>query len=152
MIQTVRHTGIVVTSMERSLEFYRDWLGLRVVLDKAQSGELIDKVTALPKVRMRIVMLEAPDGNRIELFEFYSHPERAPEEVRTCTIGCSHVAFCVDDLDRLHEELSRKGIKFNCEPQVSPDGYAKLTYCHDPDGTILELVQILDESKVPYER
>ncbi len=31
MITRVRHTGIVVTDMEKALRFYRDLLGLKVV-------------------------------------------------------------------------------------------------------------------------
>lgn len=151
MIKTVRHTGIIVTDMERSLEFYRDLLGLSPVLDVEHEGEFLDRLLAHAGVRMRTVMLQAPDGNRIELFQFYSHPKKAPERVETSDIGCSHVAFSVDDIDKTFQELSQSGVTFNCAPQASPDGYGKVTYCHDPDGTIIELVQILNDAKSPYD-
>ena len=150
MIKTIRHTGIIVTKMDRALEFYRDLLGMEVVLDKEQEGEYFAKVVALEGVRMRVVMLQVPDGNKVELFEFYSHPKKAPEKVETSDIGCSHIAIAIDDLDAAYEKFSQKGIQFNCPPIMSPDGYAKVAYCHDPDGTIIELVQILDTGKNPY--
>jgi len=150
MIKTVRHAAIVVTDMERSLAFYRDLLGLRVALDVEREGEFFDKLLALPGLRMRVVMLEAPDGNRLELFEFLSHPKKAPDNVETCDIGCMHVAFSVSDIDETYRVLSENGIAFHCPPLVSEDGYGKVTYCRDPDGTILELVQILDPGREPY--
>lgn len=41
MIRTVRRTGIVVTEMEKALEFYRDLVGLKVVLDGEQQSEFL---------------------------------------------------------------------------------------------------------------
>lgn len=151
MSKAIRHTGIIVTDMEKALDFYRDLLGLKVVLDKEQEGEFFAKLLALSDVRMRLVMLEADDGNKVELFQFHSHPRKAPGKVETCDIGCSHVAFEVDDVDKLYEDLSRRGLRFNCAPLVSPDGYARVVYCHDPDGTIIELVQIIDTGRNPYQ-
>ena len=146
---TIRHTGIIVTDMDRALTFYRDLLGLKVVLDAQQDNEFASALTAYPGKR-RIVMLEAPDGNKIELFQFYDHPRPAPEKVEMGTIGCSHVCFMVEDMDAVYEEFEAKGVQFNCEPLISPDGYGKVTYCHDWDGTIIELVEILDTGKDPY--
>ena len=150
MSKAIRHVGIVVTEMERSLEFYRDLLGLKVVLDAEREGEYYAQVTGLTGVRMRVAMLEARDGKKVELFEFHSHARRARERVETCDVGCSHVALEVDDIAELYGEMQRRGVVCNCAPVVSPDGYAKVTYCHDPDGAIVEVVEVLDVSKNPY--
>jgi catechol 2,3-dioxygenase-like lactoylglutathione lyase family enzyme len=149
MIKAVRHTGITVTNMEESLRFYRDLLGLRMVLDVVHEGPFIDGIVGHTGTNMRAVMLEAPDRNRIELFQFYSHPKRAPERVEAGDIGCSHVCLCVDDLEQVYRTLSDRGVRLQCPPQVSRDEHAKITYAHDPDGTIIELVQILDPGKDP---
>lgn len=151
MIRTFRHAAIVVTDMERALGFYRDLLGLKIVLDAEREGEFFDKLLAMPGVRMRVAMLEAPDAGRIELFEFLSHPAwvRHPEEKREA--GCWHVALSVADIDRTYQRLLERGVRFNCPPQVSPDGYGKVTYCYDPDGATIELVQILNPDKDPYQ-
>ena len=71
-VKTVRHAGITVTNMEKALAFYRDLLGLKVVLDVELEGAFFHRITAHPGPR-RVVMLEAPDGNRVELFQFYHH-------------------------------------------------------------------------------
>ena len=144
MITKMRHTGIVVTDMDRSLKFYRDLLGLEVALDREQGNAFLDKLLALDRVRMRVVMLEAQDGNRIELFQFYSHPDKPADQITINRIGCSHVCFAVDNVDKDYQRLREAGMQFNCPPTVSPDGYAKVTYAHDPDGTTIELTQILE--------
>ena len=151
MIKTMRHAAIVVTDMDKALRFYRDLLGLKVVLDKQQEGEFFENLLALEALSMRVVMLESPDGGRLELFQFHSHPKAAPSSVQANEIGCAHVAFSVSDIDKTYQILLQEGIEFNCPPLVSPDGYGKVTYCHDADGTIIELVQILGKGRSPYQ-
>jgi len=35
------------------------------------------------------------------------------------------------------------GVEFICPPEKSPNGFAKVTFCTDPEGNYIELVQIL---------
>lgn len=148
-VQTIRHTGIIATDMDKALEFYCDLLGLEVLIDVQQDSEWLEKLTAYPGKR-RVVMLEAPDGNRIEIFQFYDHPKEAPKKVETGDIGCSHVCFRVDDVEAAYKELRAAGVECNSEPLVSPDGFARVMYCHDFDGTIVEMTQILKTDIDPY--
>jgi catechol 2,3-dioxygenase-like lactoylglutathione lyase family enzyme len=150
MIRAIRHAAIVVTDMDRSLAFYCDLLGLRVVLDAEREGEFYETLLALPGVRLRVVMLEAPDGNRLELFQFHSHPKPAPARGDMSDIGASHVAFRVDDVDATYAALQAGGFRCNCPPIMSPDGYGKVVYCHDSDGTVIEIVQIMNPDAEPY--
>jgi catechol 2,3-dioxygenase-like lactoylglutathione lyase family enzyme len=143
LIKEVRHVGIVVKNMESSLKFYRDLLGLKIVRDMAEHGNHLDNMLSLDEVQVRTVKLSANDNiTLIELLEFKSHNDN---EVRNFyTIGASHVAFTVQDIEKLYENLSEKNIKFNAPPQKSPDGLVKVTFCKDPDGTPIELVEILN--------
>lgn len=151
-MKAVRHFGIVVSDMERSLRFYRDLLGLKVVRAMDESGEYIDKMLSLQNVRVTSVKMSA-DGSStlIELLGFKSYPRQSGAHREVCSVGPSHVAFTVDDLDAVYHRLSRAGVHFNAPPQLSPDGYAKVTFCQDPDGTLVELVEVLDASGLsPY--
>lgn len=143
-MKEIRHTGIVVSNMEQSLKFYRDLIGLKVVKDFTEKGKYIDSISGLSGVHLRMVKLTADDGSMIELLLYLSHPNQPPIKTRIYDLGCSHVAFTVDNIDMEYERLSGKGVKFNCPPYISPDGYAKVTFCHDPDGTCIELVEVLD--------
>ena len=150
MVKTFRHAGIVVTDMDKSLEFYSKILGLKVVLDVIREGDFFDKLMAHKGVRMRHVMLEAADRTRIELFQFLSHPRKAVGTEDITSIGCSHVGFAVDDVDKAFSRLTDRGFGVNCPPILSPDGYGKVLYAHGPDGTIVELVQIMEPGSSPY--
>ena len=143
MIKEVRHVGIVVKNMENSLKFYRDILGFEIIRDMDEHGGYIDNMLSLDDVHVRTVKLSAGMGNTlIELLDFKSHNDN---EIRNFyTIGASHVALTVDNLEDLYKHLSENNVKFNAPPQKSPDGLVKVTFCNDPDGTPIELVEMID--------
>ena len=146
-VKNIRHTGIVVTDMERSLKFYRDLMGLKSVIDFTEEGEYIDTISGLTGVSLRMVKLVAEDGGMIELLHYSSHPQPERGENRICEIGPTHVAFTVEDVDKTYTEWSAKGVRFNSAPVMSPDGYAKVAFCQDPDGTFLEIVEVMEKTK-----
>lgn len=142
MIKDIRHTGIVVMDLEASLYFYRDLLGFQLVKQMEESGEYIDNISSLRNVKVTTIKMTSPAGQMIELLKYHSHPvEQEKREINK--IGISHVAFTVDDLDVEYGKLKDKGIQFNTSPQLSPDGYAKVTFCRAPEGTLIELVEML---------
>ena len=137
-----RHIGIVVQDMQKALFFYKDLLGFEVTKDMNESGNYIDKFSKLDNVVVRTVKLKDPSGNLIELLKYASHPKNnCPHEITD--IGISHFALTVDDVEGLYEQLSKQGVTFNCYPQVTPDQYAKVTFCKDFEGNLIELVEVL---------
>ena len=143
-IQAIRHTGIVVSDMDRSLPFYRDLLGMEVWADFKDDSAYVQAMTGVPGAHIWMVKLKAANDVSIELLQYLSHPQPPPEQlVKARDVGCNHVALQVNDLDTLHEKLKAAGIRFNAPPAVSPDGGAKVAYCRDPEGVLIELVQIL---------
>ena len=145
-VTAIRHIGIVVSDMNQSLRFYRDLLGLEVWADFTDRSDSVQAVTEVPGADIHMVKLKAPDGVSIELLQYRSHPQDVPPPVRACDVGCNHVALQVDDLDSLYNRLKAEGIRFHAPPTVSSDGGAKVTYCRDPEGVIVELVEILGSS------
>ena len=142
-MKTIRHIGIVVTDLEKSLLFYRDILGLSVQRDMLEQGEFIDSISNLKNVKVRTIKMSADDGNLVELLWYKSHPRKPGGEKEICKIGVSQVAFTVEDIDYEYKRLKEKGVKFHCPPQISPDNRAKVTFCRDPEGNPIELVEIL---------
>jgi catechol 2,3-dioxygenase-like lactoylglutathione lyase family enzyme len=142
VIKNIRHTGIVVSDLERSLCFYRDLLGFKITKEMEEFGDYIDAISALHHVKVTTIKMAAPDGQLIELLFYHSHP--CKQTLRNiCDIGIAHVAFTVDSLGQVYDRLRMEGIPFNAPPQVSPDGYAKVTFCRAPEGTLIELVEVL---------
>ena len=143
MILETRHVGIVVQDMESSLRFWRDIMGLVVDVDFWEEGPFIDTVQSLQGVKLHMIKLKAPDGSLVELLKDESHPTPAPDRNLLCDRGIRHIAFTVEDVERSWQVLRENGCEVLSNPVVSPDGKAKLFFCRDPEGNLLEMVQML---------
>ena len=145
MITNIRHTGIVVQDLDKCLTFFVDLLGFKIAKKMNDRGNHLDSMLDLKSVDLITVKIKAPDGNMLELLKFNSH--RISGEVSWAgsiySIGLTHLAFTVDNLDKVYSTLSAKGIIFNSPPQISPDGYAKVTFCRGPENLFLELVEVI---------
>jgi lactoylglutathione lyase len=142
-VTAIRHTGIVVSDMETSLPFYRDLLGLQPWWDQIEEGPFVEAVTAVPGARVHTVKLKSPDGVSIELLQYLNTPKPVPRLTNSNDVGCNHVALQVSDLQELYEKAVAAGVCFNTPPVLAGGGKAKVTYCRDPEGVLLELVEIL---------
>lgn len=142
MVKCIRHPGIVVGNLDRSLHFYCDLLGFKVVRKIDETGLHMDNLLGLKNVRVTTVKMTADEGGamlELLVFEAPRPLEGGRREINT--IGLSHIAFQVDDVDEVYRRLSDAGVVFNSPPQLSPDGFSKLAFCRDPDGTFVEFVQ-----------
>jgi catechol 2,3-dioxygenase-like lactoylglutathione lyase family enzyme len=145
-VLAIRHTGIVVSNMDTSLPFYRDLLGLEVWWDQIEEGPTTEAVTGVAGARMHTVKLRAPDGVSIELLQYLNTPKPVPPLSNANDVGCNHVALRVANLDAFYEKAKSAGIRFNTAPIVAAGGKAKVTYCRDPEGVYLELVEVLESA------
>lgn len=141
MISAIRHTGLVVADFERSLHFWCDVLGFKVVKQMDESGPHIDAMMGLQGVRVTTAKLAAPDGNLIELLHFHSHPDQPRWAGTPYSTGLTHIALTVHDLDQLASKLTQEGVSFPAKPQYSLDKTVKVIYAKAPDGVLLELVE-----------
>ena len=143
----VRHVGITVTELDKSLKFYRDVLGFTITREMNESGKHIDNFSDLKGVIVRTVKMKSDDGSMIELLKYDSHncPNHYNKYQKICEVGCSHFAMTVDDLEEVCQDVKDfVCASLICEPEHSPDGKVKLTFCRDPDGTLIELVEELN--------
>ena len=142
-ITAIRHSGIVVSDLATSLPFYRDLLGLEIWWDEIEEGPFVEAVTGVPGARIHTVKLKAPNGVSIELLQYLNTPKPVPPLTHSNDVGCNHVALQVRNLGALYERAVEQGIRFNTTPLVAAGGNAKVTYCRDPEGVLVELVEIL---------
>ena len=143
MILETRHVGIVVEDMERSLRFWRDVMGLEVAIDFREEGKFIDTVQSLKGVKLHMIKLRAPDGSVVELLKDESHSTPPPERNELCDRGIRHVAFTVADADASWRKLKAEGCELLSVPVTAPDGKARLFFTRDPEGNLLEIVQMI---------
>lgn len=126
MLKRIHHTAVICSDYARSKAFYTEVLGLEIVAENYRAARDSYKLD-----------LALPDGSQIELFSFPDAPARPsyPEAQ-----GLRHLAFAVDDVARVKQQLEHQGI--GVEP-VRIDEYTgrAYTFFQDPDGLPLELYQ-----------
>jgi catechol 2,3-dioxygenase-like lactoylglutathione lyase family enzyme len=146
MIRSLHHTAISTPDLKRAVDFYRDLFGFEVVLemDWPQGYAGVDLIMGIEGTAAKAVMLRREDS-MIEIFEF-SSPEVKSQAVDrpVCDHGITHLCFYVEEIEAEYERLSQSGMLFHCPPQDSGTGIVA-TYGRDPDGNVIELLEILDE-------
>ena len=142
MIKDIRHTGIVVFDLDRSMHFYMEKLGFKVLKRMNESGSFIDQILGLENIEVTTVKMVIKNNQMIELLDF-SMNNKVMKEKNINDIGPTHLAFTVDDVDKMYSDFIDDGIEFISNPKISPDGYAKVAFCKAPEGTFIELVELL---------
>jgi len=132
------HVCINVSDVERSLAFYRDVLGLRVIFDVQLGGEGMEAATGEAGARGRMVGCLVP-GSRVtlELLGF-AHRAEAPSQAARAPVGYSNVALAVPDLAAARAALVARGARPGLPVEV---GGVRMLFVRDPDGTAIELIE-----------
>ncbi|MEW6355471.1 MAG: VOC family protein [Planctomycetota bacterium] len=128
--------GIVCSDFERSLAFYRDILGLAVHVD-VQIPDRVAQGVGLAPTGFRQVRLRA-GKTLIKLMEIKNPPEPRPEGF---TNGVRWLTFFVEDVRGLYRDLTAKGVRFT-GPPIVPEKGKGLVCAIDPDGILIELVEL----------
>jgi catechol 2,3-dioxygenase-like lactoylglutathione lyase family enzyme len=136
------HAGITVASLERSLVFYRDLLGLQVIEISADVD--VASITGVAAARVKAADLDAGDGRVLELLEYVS-AKGAEVHQQPNGAGCAHIALRVLDIAAALRRLAAAGYQPTGVPTelrgaVAWHG-ATVAYLRDPDGAVVELVQ-----------
>jgi len=143
MIINIRHTGIVVNDLSLMTQFYIN-LGFQKFISGNEKGEFIDNVTGLNNVDLEWVKLKSQDGQLLELLKYHSHPDdNIPNLRKSNKHGCSHIAFTVENSENFCELIKKNGGSIINKPAISLDEKVKVSYCHDPEGVLMEVVEIL---------
>ncbi len=109
-ITGIFHGGITVSDMDRSLEFYRDGLGLEVEFDTIIDGPYLPVVLDLQFSHIRAVYLRLPGGVFLELLEYHGI-ERLSAASRPCDYGAGHVCLYVEGIDDIVAGLARAWLR-----------------------------------------
>lgn len=150
MIRGVDHINIVVSDLERSVQFYTGLLGFKEVRRARLEGEWIEFVVGLKGVSADVVFVVAPAGEpRLELLCYESpQGEAIPANSLANTPGLRHIALRVNDIHTAARRLKEAGVKLIGEPVAVPSttinhdaGHKILCYFLDPDGVLLELAE-----------
>lgn len=120
MFQQVDYIMIIVSDMKRSIEFYRDKLGLQLKFESPEWTEFLTGTTTLAL---------HGGGERGERLQGKKHSG-------TCSIG-----FNVENIDQTVQQLKARGIDFVMPPQAREGEGIKLAVALDPDGLEISFAQ-----------
>ncbi|SRR5579875_315171 len=143
-ITKAHHTGLQVRSLDRSVAFYRDVLGFEEVFRWNPRAPYIGELVGYPEVDLHSAILAMPGSDVfLELLEYRNVP-REPVDTSTANPGTAHIAFFVDDLDGLYEQLHARGVGSVSKPvtpTIGPNKGGRAVYMIDPDGIRVELIE-----------
>jgi len=122
MIKNLDHVAIIVSDMDRAIEFYTEVLGLRLISDGRPKGG--EKKSFLGTKSKAIVALSEDKNRTLQKGGYLA--------------GVDHVAFGVDDAEKSSGILKERGVEF-IEIKLGDDGKPKAYHFLDPDGLELEI-------------
>ncbi|MFN0292286.1 SMU1112c/YaeR family gloxylase I-like metalloprotein [Pedobacter helvus] len=124
MFNRIHHIAIICSNYERSKDFYVNKLGFTVLAEVYRQERKSWKLD-----------LAVNGIYQIELFSFENPPERPS---RPEAQGLRHLAFEVDDVEKVAEVLNERGVV--TEPiRVDEFTGKQFTFFTDPDGLPLEI-------------
>src|SRR5512135_3719040 len=121
MLVAVWHFSFTVADIDRSVQFYRDVLGLELMHRQEQSNEYTRKFVGYPDAHLKVAQFRihgAPptrSGHMLELVEYVA-PKGEKIDTRTKNPGTAHLAFQVDDIHAEYERMRALGVRFRSEP------------------------------------
>lgn len=139
MIKGIEHVGLSVTNLERSIEFYRDLMGMELVRIIEPNPDFpLEKVVGAPGAKARIAHMKS-EQSMLELFQYLSpegHP--MPADHTQADIGFIHAGFTSTDVRSDYNVLLENGVEFLGDPvEVRPDVW--VVYFKGPDGEVCEI-------------
>jgi len=122
MIKKYLHTRFRVSDMDKSISFYRDVLGMKVIEQKTSSRGSKLVFFKFPDMDCELELCSFPDSGSVQV----------PEDL-------VHLAFEVDDLEECIEKLNAAGIPITEGPLESSNG-TRFIFTEDPDKYEIELM------------
>jgi lactoylglutathione lyase len=123
MFSKVDYVMVNVSDMRRSVEFYRDTLGLRLKFESPGGSEFETGATTLA--------LHA--ATRAAASETAT---QAGPVAGTCSLG-----FSVPDINNAYAQLRERGARFVMPPTEQVNEGIRLAVCVDPDGLAISFAE-----------
>ena len=156
------HVELTVRDLERSLHFYCDLLGLRVVQEGTEQdlpdSQSYEGIFERPSRKFRFVVLHYSaepagpygmgTGAPIIVLLEPQDPSPTGTSIKADQVGITHIGLWVHGLDAVYEDLKRKGVKFVVPPHTlikTPTGEVRSAFSLDPDGMLIQLDEIVED-------
>lgn len=121
------HTMIRVGDLQRSIDFYTQVLGMRLL-----------RKSDYPSGRFTNAFVGYDDESRAAVLELTHNWDTKSYDMGS---GYGHVAVEVEDAYKACEEVKKRGGKVSREPGPMKHGTTVIAFVEDPDGYKIEFVQ-----------
>jgi len=123
----ILHTMLRVGDLKRSLDFYTNVIGMRILRQKDY-----------PDGRFTLAFVGYGSEDQEAVLELTHNWDTAKYELGT---GYGHVALEVDDAYKACEEVKKRGGKVTREAGPMKHGTTVIAFIEDPDGYKIEFIQ-----------
>ena len=137
----IRHIGIVVQDIQKSINFWRDHFDFSILLDQIEEGPFIEHLLNIPKVKIRTVKMNGQDNSLIELVYFFEKQDVDQWQGNLTSTGLTHLALNINNLNEKIEKLQFQGFKLINQPRKSENGSVLVAFIKGPEGILIELVE-----------
>ena len=141
-----RHIGIVVNDLSESVKFYRNYFNFKIEREMSEGGKYLEHLLNQKNIKVKTCKLSDKSGEIVlELlkFEYNENITSKNSLPRIYDLGPTHFAITVKNIENLFEKMVNENIQFLNTPIISVDKKAKVAFCKDPTGTLIELVELL---------
>ena len=145
-IERMYHTVVNATDLDRTVAFY-EALGFQVLNDRrhVRWPDYVAGVFGLKRAQGRGVLMNLPgdpNGPMMDIIEWVE-PKAEPVPADGITVP-RIIAFRVKNVHAAAEDLKRRGIALTTliEPQPKELGVVGCVCARDPDGTLIELIEL----------
>lgn len=123
----ILHTMLRVGDLKRSLDFYTNVIGMRILRQKDY-----------PEGRFTLAFVGYGSEDQEAVLELTHNWDTTKYELGT---GYGHVALEVDDAYKACEEVRKRGGKVTREAGPMKHGTTVIAFVEDPDGYKIEFIQ-----------
>jgi hypothetical protein len=106
---------------------------------------LAQEITGVEGAEIKLAVVKAPGGHKIELLEYLGPADRQRANLRPCDIGSVHVALLIEDLESVLAQIAASGWQAAGKPQTltgGPNSGKRVVYVRDSDGTTIEFMEL----------
>jgi catechol 2,3-dioxygenase-like lactoylglutathione lyase family enzyme len=135
------HVNINCSDFDRSRTFY-EFLGFKLtMMVPPRNTPEVAAAVGMPPYHVKGALMSLPGSTTmIDLLEWKEPHDDSPPYPHLYHLGLGRIALATTDLDADVATLKSRGVEFLSEPaRVGP---SRFVCFKDPDGTILELVQM----------
>jgi len=150
------HININVSNLDESIAFYQKlgfsmllpgipYLDLTASQGLSKMPSAAAHALAMPvQSEGRACIMQLDNGfPKIDLVEWSDAGQQPP--LGNADLGLVRFCLASQDLAKDYASLVEQGVQFLSEPQTTKDGKADIAVCTDPDGSLIELIQIYFE-------